>query len=134
MKSRRKFTGAFKAKVALEAIREHGPLCALNSRYEPGAGQISKWKHEFLEKPELVFSLEPPDGKAEKEIRELKQIIGDLHVRNEFLKKTCRKLFNGETPVNGRQTGQAVKYCSAVRIVEYQPFRYLPCSSRREYA
>jgi transposase-like protein len=87
MKSRRKFTGAFKAKVALEAIRERESLSALSSKFELSAEQISKWKHEFLEKPELVFSLEQPDGKLEKEIQKLKQIIGDLHVKNGFLKK-----------------------------------------------
>jgi transposase-like protein len=87
MKSRRKFTSAFKAKVALEAIRERESLSALSSRYELTQEQISKWKHEFLAKSELLFTLEHPERKAEKEIRRLKEIIGDLHYQNEFLKK-----------------------------------------------
>jgi transposase-like protein len=87
MKSRRKFTASFKSKVALEAIRERDTLSALGSKYELSQEQISKWKREFLEKSELVFTLEQPDKKAEKEIQKLKEIIGDLHVQNDFLKK-----------------------------------------------
>ena len=87
MKSRRKFTAAFKAKVALEAIRERDSLSTLSSKYELSQDQISKWKREFLEKSELVFDLEPPDRRAEKENQKLKEIIGTLHVENEFLKK-----------------------------------------------
>ena len=87
MKSRRKFTSAFKAKVAIEAIRERESLSALSSKYELTQEQISKWKREFLDKSELIFTLEQPDRKSEKEIQRLKEIIGDLHYKNEFLKK-----------------------------------------------
>jgi len=87
MKSRRKFTSAFKTKVVLEAIRERESLSSLSSKYGFGQEQISRWKRSFLEKSELVFSLEEPDRKAEKEIQKLKEIIGDLHVQNDFLKK-----------------------------------------------
>jgi transposase-like protein len=87
MKIRRKFSASFKAKVALEAIKERESLRTLSSKYELTQEQISKWKREFLEKSELVFTLEQPEVKAEKEIRKLKEIIGDLHVQNEFLKK-----------------------------------------------
>jgi transposase-like protein len=87
MKSRRKFTAKFKAKVAIEAVREPESLSVLGSRYELSVEQISKWKRDFLEKSELVFTLEHPDNKAAKELNKLKEIIGDLHVQNEFLKK-----------------------------------------------
>jgi len=87
MKCRRKFTSAFKAKVAIEAIRERESLSALSSKYELTQEQLSKWKREFLDKSELIFTLEQPDRKSEKEIQRLKEIIGDLHYKNEFLKK-----------------------------------------------
>ena len=87
MKSRRKFTAAFKAKVALEAIKERESIRSLSSKYELTPEQISKWKHEFLSKSELIFTLEHPEEKSDKEIRRLKEIIGDLHVQNDFLKK-----------------------------------------------
>jgi transposase-like protein len=87
MKSRRKFTAAFKAKVVLAALRERESLSALSSRYALSSEQISKWKREFLEKSELVFTMEHPDNRTDKEIRKLKEIIGNLHVENDFLKK-----------------------------------------------
>ncbi|MDR1553126.1 MAG: transposase, partial [Prevotellaceae bacterium] len=49
MKSKRKFTSAFKAKVAIEALKEQSSLSELSSRYELEVSQISKWKKEFLE-------------------------------------------------------------------------------------
>jgi transposase-like protein len=87
MKNKRKFTFAFKAKVALEAIRERETLSVLGSKYELTQEQISKWKREFLEKSELVFTLEQPEIKVEKENQKLKEIIGDLHLQIDFLKK-----------------------------------------------
>jgi transposase-like protein len=87
MKSRRKFTPAFKARVSLEAVRERESLSALSSKYQLSQEQVSKWKREFLEKSEFVFTLEQPERKSEKEIQKLKEIIGDLHVQVDFLKK-----------------------------------------------
>ena len=84
MKSKRKFTAAYKAKVALEAIRERESMSSLSSKYELTQEQISKWKREFLEKSELVFTLEQPELKAEKENQKLKEIIGDLHLQIDF--------------------------------------------------
>jgi len=87
MKNRRKFTAAYKAKVALEAIKERESISSLSSKYELTQEQISKWKREFLDKSELVFTLEQPEIKAEKENQKLKEIIGDLHLQIDFLKK-----------------------------------------------
>jgi transposase-like protein len=87
MKSRRKFTPAFKAQVVLEAIRERESLSSLSSKYELSQEQLSKWKREFLEKSALVFSMEPPGRKTDREIQKLNEIIGQLHVENDFLKK-----------------------------------------------
>ena len=89
MKSRRKFTASFKSQVVLEALRERESLSSLSSKYELGHEQISKWKRAFLEKSEFVFTLEHPDKSTAKEIQKLKEITGDLHVQNDFFKKTC---------------------------------------------
>nr|WP_115041720.1 transposase [Weeksella virosa] len=50
-KSRRKFTDAFKAKVAIEALRERETLSELAQRFEIHPNQISIWKRAFLEQP-----------------------------------------------------------------------------------
>jgi hypothetical protein len=59
----------------------------LSSKYELTPEQISKWKRELLEKSAMVFTLESPEEKNANEIQRLKEIIGDLHVQNDFLKK-----------------------------------------------
>lgn len=55
-KSRRKFSASFKAKVAIEAIKEQQTLHELTSKYEVQATQINTWKREFLENAEAAFT------------------------------------------------------------------------------
>lgn len=47
-KSRRKFTGAFKARVAIEAVKERESLSELSNRFEVHPKTISKWKKNLL--------------------------------------------------------------------------------------
>jgi len=50
-KERRKITASFKAKVALEAIKEVITIEEIASKYQIHLTQIASWKREFLEKP-----------------------------------------------------------------------------------
>ena len=52
---RRKFSGAFKAKVAIEALKERETLAEISKRFEVHPNIISKWKHEFLERSGGTF-------------------------------------------------------------------------------
>jgi transposase len=90
---RRKFSASFKAKVAIEAIKEISTAQELASKYQIHPTQIAAWKREFLENAELVFSKEAPaanDGENTKE-RELYSKIGELQVQADFLKKVLGK-------------------------------------------
>jgi len=90
-KSRRKFSGAFKAKVALEALRERETLSELSKRYEVHPNIISKWKREFLDKAPEVF--EQPSEKDEPiDLDKLYAKIGELEIEKDFLKKSLKKL------------------------------------------
>jgi transposase len=73
--------------VAIEAIREQLTLKELSEKHQLEISQISKWKHEFIEKSSMVFSLELPKKKSEKEVQKLYEKIGRLEVENDFLKK-----------------------------------------------
>jgi len=53
--SRRKFTAAFKAKVAVEALKNQKTLAELSIQFEVSSVLISKWKSEFLENISSVF-------------------------------------------------------------------------------
>ena len=66
MKSRRKFTADFKARIALEAIKGQQTLAELSARYELTQSQIANWKKEFLSKASLVFTQEAPEEVKDK--------------------------------------------------------------------
>jgi transposase len=90
--TRRKFTSAFKAKVALDAVRAQYSLAELANKYEVSAVIISRWKAELLANLGSVFD---KAGKAEEpdvDTQELYAQIGQLKVENEFLKKSFKKL------------------------------------------
>lgn len=88
-RAKRTFDGAFKAKVALEALREQKTINQLAAEYELHPNQISAWKKQLLENSATVFesgaSVKSDD--AEKLSEELFKQIGQLRVENEWLKK-----------------------------------------------
>ncbi|QEC53994.1 transposase [Anseongella ginsenosidimutans] len=88
---RRKFSSAFKAKVALEALKEKETLAELAQRFEVHAVMISKWKQEFLEKSAHVFDKEA-DQEEQVDSDRLYAKIGQLELENDFLKKSLKKL------------------------------------------
>jgi transposase-like protein len=93
-KSRRKFSADFKAKVALEAIKNQKTLAELSHQYEVNAVTISKWKTEFLKNMAVIFE-NGREGNAiidSPDIDKLYAQIGQLKVENDFLKKSARKL------------------------------------------
>jgi transposase len=89
-KSRRKFTGAFKAMVAIEALKERETLAELSKRFEVHPTIISKWKQEFIERSAVVFE-KKTEGESEFDQEKLFAKIGQLEIENDFLKKSCKK-------------------------------------------
>ena len=92
--TRRKFSADFKARVALEAIKNQKTLAELSQQFEVHSVTISKWKAEFLENMAVIFK-NGHDNKENEESPELEQLyaqIGQLKVENDFLKKSARKL------------------------------------------
>jgi transposase len=86
--TRMKHTPAFKAKVALEAVREQQTIPELARRYGVHANQIYKWKREFIERAALAFGSEaqPTTASTERE-EELLKKIGELTVERDFLSR-----------------------------------------------
>lgn len=79
---------AFKAKVALAAIKQEKTLSQLAAQFKVHPTVISKWKALLLEHAASVFA----DGRAKKptddpNIEALFEKIGRLEVENDFLKK-----------------------------------------------
>ena len=92
--TRRKFSADFKAKVALEAVKNQQTIAELAKRFDVSPVVISKWKAEFLENVSTVFEkgARKSDDQDSPELEKLYAQIGQLKVENDFLKKSCRKL------------------------------------------
>lgn len=49
-RERCKFSADFKAKVALEAIKERSTVLQISSKFNISPAQVTKWKHDLLER------------------------------------------------------------------------------------
>jgi transposase-like protein len=86
---RRKHTPSFKAKVALEAIKEQKTSAELASQYQVHPGQIRNWKATAAKGLIDLFSdkKKSRDQDQEELIQELYRQIGQLKVDFDWLKK-----------------------------------------------
>jgi transposase-like protein len=87
MKTRRRFTGDFKAHIALEALRGDKTIQEIAAKHKVHPNQVSAWKRQAIDGLGQVFSngadRERQDHHAE--IRELHAKIGELTVERDFL-------------------------------------------------
>lgn len=95
MARRRKFGMAFKAKVAIEAIKGEKTINEIASIYEVHPNQVSLWKKQALEKlPDAMSDGRTKQSRDSKPVDEQKlhQKIGQQAVEIDFLKKKLRQL------------------------------------------
>ncbi len=80
---------SFKAKVALEVIKEIESITQVCSRYSIHPTQAKKWKQQLLANVENIFTAKPATELAAKNqiIDELYKQIGQLKVELDWLKK-----------------------------------------------
>jgi transposase len=86
-RTRRKFTGDFKAKVALEAIKAQETINQIAARHEVHPHQVTQWKQQLLRQAPATFeqsaTAQAHDGVEE----QLYAQIGRLKMELEWLKK-----------------------------------------------
>jgi len=86
-RTRRNHTAAFKAKVALAAIKGEKTLSELAQQFDVHANQITTWRAQLLEGAAGVFG---GDGKSDPpapaiDVKTLHAKIGELTLTNDFL-------------------------------------------------
>jgi transposase len=89
MRTRRRFSSEFKAKVALEAIKGHETVAELATRHGLHPTQVAAWKREAVEKLAQVFDEKNSgrDQNRDAELTKLHAKIGQLVVERDFLSK-----------------------------------------------
>jgi transposase len=87
---RRKFTAAFKAQLAIEALKERETLAELAKRFEVHPNMISKWKQEFVERSSEIFETAAPEESFEAEREKFYAKIGRLEMERDWLKKISK--------------------------------------------
>ena len=86
---RRNHSAAFKAKVALAAVKGDKTIAELAGEYEVHPNQITQWKKQLLECLPEVFSRRRQHEQQDQEAltAELYQQIGPLKVELDWLRK-----------------------------------------------
>ena len=93
-KTRKNYSSAFKAKIALEAIKKEKTMAQLSSEYGVHANQINLWRKRLLEElPEIFSKKRQRKEKDNKGLQdELYRQIGQLKVELDWLKKKSKQL------------------------------------------
>ena len=88
---KKKFTAAFKAQVAIEALKENETLSELSKRFDIHSKMISRWKIEFVKRSSEIFSTKAPHDNFEAEKERLFSKIGQLEMERDWLKKISKR-------------------------------------------
>ena len=84
-KTRTKHSPAFKAKVALAALRDQESVAEIARRYKVHANVVYKWKRQLLDNAAQSFETDHSDGGASDREDVLLKKIGELTVERDFL-------------------------------------------------
>jgi len=89
---RRNHTPAFKAKVALAALKGEKTLSELAQIFDVHPNQITTWKAQLLDSAAGVFGNGSPGaGAAPVDLKALHAKIGELTLENDFLEGALSK-------------------------------------------
>jgi transposase-like protein len=87
--TRKRYSAAFKARVALEAAKQTRTLAELSMSFQVHPVQISQWKKQLLDGVESLFRDGRHRGRDQSEALQAEryQQIGRLNMEVEWLKK-----------------------------------------------
>ena len=85
-RKRRNHSAAFKAKVALAALKGDKTLAELSEQFEVHVNQITQWKTQLQDRASDVFATAAERNESSvPDVKELHAKIGQLAMENDFL-------------------------------------------------
>ncbi|MCB1537330.1 MAG: IS3 family transposase [Rhodoblastus sp.] len=90
-RSRRTHSPAFKAKVALAAVKGDKTLAELAQQFDVHPNQITTWKNHLLEGAAGVFGHDKESAEAPVDLKSLHAKIGELALENGFFVRRAHK-------------------------------------------
>ena len=90
-RTRRTHSAAFKAKVALAAVKGERTLAELAKQFEVHPTQITAWKSQLLEGMPELFGGSRAGSEPAVDLKALHAKIGELTLQNDFLSDALNK-------------------------------------------
>jgi transposase-like protein len=88
---RRNHSAAFKAKVALAAVRGDKTVTEIAQHFEVHPTQVAEWRRQLLDRAADVFGGAPAPSEPPVDLKALHAKIGQLALENDFLEGALTK-------------------------------------------
>jgi len=88
---RRNHSAAFKAKVALEALKGERTIAEVAQRHDVHPNQVTEWRRQLLERAADVFGGASTPAQPPVDLKALHAKIGQLTLENDFLEGALTK-------------------------------------------
>ena len=88
---RRNHAAAFKAKVALDAVRGDKTIAEIAQKYDVHPNQVTDWRRQLLDRAADVFGGAPVPSEPPVDLKALHAEIGQLALENDFLEGALTK-------------------------------------------
>jgi transposase-like protein len=88
---RRNHSPAFKAKVALEAMKDGKTIAEIAGKHDVHPNQVTEWRRQLLERAAEVFGSAAASAEPAVDLKALHAKIGQLTLENDFLEGALGK-------------------------------------------